>query len=372
MSSNESIRFLQDLHQLHNDPLFVEFLQQLFPWVSSLAADSGSSEQGFRHIRWETEEIGKVLFAVHDNSEGILRLMRGSSDRPRCSWSQLLHGQHTTISLHAKLAIFILDLFSFARPKRVITRYGLTGFLHRNGVWNGEWVVEHRDLACATDGNATGAAAVSTDTSPDCPAIFEETRVFLQVESPDGQDHLRTAERDVIIKIRVTPGSSSSQQELGGSNEIPCQCHSRYHGLKSNSEMQASIQSSSSVGIVPLTRQNAMSSRSDNYVKSGYGSESCSSISQDQDSCSDEAEERDEYEELPREGRKVCIMNALFRMPDNSLTCILLFCFLCIMTGTKHITCSTPRIEAIQDRTHLIWSAKLQLCCRFVAYTFSH
>jgi len=313
MSSNESIRFLQDLHQLHNDPLFVEFLQQLFPWVSSLAADSGSSEQGFRHIRWETEEIGKVLFAVHDNSEGILRLMRGSSDRPRCSWSQLLHGQHTTISLHAKLAIFILDLFSFARPKRVITRYGLTGFLHRNGVWNGEWVVEHRDLACATDDNATGAAAVSTDTSPDCPAIFEETRVFLQVESPDGQDHLRTAERDVIIKILV----SQDSPDLGSSNEVTCHCcHclSRCHGLNNDSGMQASIQNTSSVGTVPLTRQNAMSLRSDNYNESGCGSESFSSISNDQDSGSDEAEKEEEYEESPWEGRKVCIMNALFRM----------------------------------------------------------
>ena len=182
MSSNESIRFLQDLHQLHNDPLFVEFLQQLFPWVSSLAADSGSSEQGFRHIRWETEEIGKVLFAVHDNSEGILRLMRGSSDRPRCSWSQLLHGQHTTITGN-----FILDVFSFARPKRVITRCALTASSHRNGVYEGLWFVQHRDSAGATDGNATGAAGVSTTTSSECPAILEETWVYLQVDSQDGQ-----------------------------------------------------------------------------------------------------------------------------------------------------------------------------------------
>ena len=182
MSSPGFIRFLQDLHELHNDPLFVEFVQQLFPWVTSLAADSRSPDQGFRHIRWETEEIGKVLFAVHDNSEGFVQLVCGSSDRPRYSWSQLLQGQHTTITGN-----FILDVFSFARPKRVITRYAFTGPLHQNGVYKGLWFVQHRDSAGATDGNATGAAGVSTTTSSECPAILEETWVYLQVDSQDGQ-----------------------------------------------------------------------------------------------------------------------------------------------------------------------------------------
>jgi len=313
MSSPGFIRFLQDLHELHNDPLFVEFVQQLFPWVTSLAADSRSPDQGICHIRWETEEIGKVLFAVHDNSEGFVRLVRGSSDRPRCSWSQLLHGQHTTIRLQAKLGNFILDVFSFARPKRVITRYALTGSSHRNGVYEGLWFVQHRDLAGATDGNATGASGVSTTTTSECPAILEETWVYLQVDSPDGQDHLRTAERDVIIKIRV----SQDSPDLGSSNEVTCHCcHclSRCHGLNNDSGMQASIQNTSSVGTVPLTRQNAMSLRSDNYNESGCGSESFSSILHDQDSGSDEAEKEEEYEESPWEGSKVCIMNALFRM----------------------------------------------------------
>ena len=60
----------------------------------------------------------------------------------------------------------------------------LTGSSHQNGVYDGLWFVQHRDSAGSTDGNATGAAGVSTTTSSECPAILEETWVCLQV---DGQ-----------------------------------------------------------------------------------------------------------------------------------------------------------------------------------------
>jgi hypothetical protein len=134
-------------------------------------------------------------------------------------------------------------------------------------------------------------AAAGTTTCPDFPPILEETWVFLQVERPDGQDHLSTIERDVIIKIRVAQGSPSLQQELG-SNDLPCLSRLIY-----DSEVQASIQNASSVGTVPLTRQNAMSFRSDNFIESDCASDS----HLEQDFGSDEAEEDSGSDEAEKE-----------------------------------------------------------------------
>ena len=60
-----------------NDPLFLEFLQQFFPHVRSVA---GPSSPGFRAICWATEEIGRALFAIHNHDEGFVRLGRALSE----------------------------------------------------------------------------------------------------------------------------------------------------------------------------------------------------------------------------------------------------------------------------------------------------
>ena len=281
--------YLQELHKWMNDPLFLEFLQQFFPHVRSVA---GPSSPGFRAICWATEEIGRALFAIHNHDEGFVRLGRASSETPRSSWSQLLHGQHTTTRLDAKLLHFILELFNFARPNRMITKYRSSTIFHRDGVFRGSWVLQHRDSAGASHCNATGVAAAGTTTCPDFPPILEETWVFLQVESPGGQDHLSTTERDVIIIIRVAQGSPSLQQQELGSNDLPCLSRLIY-----DSEVQASVQTASSVGAVPLTRQNAMSFRSDNLLESDCASDS----HLEQDFGSDEAEEDSGSDEAEKE-----------------------------------------------------------------------
>ena len=265
MSSNEFTHFLEDMHKLHTDPIFVEFLQQLFPWVSSTVVDPSSPGTEFRQIRWATEEIGKVLFAVHSDSEGFVRLVRGTSDRPRSSWSQLLRGQNTTTRLNAKLIYFILEVFHFARPTRQITSwYKSNDSSHRHGIFNGTWVLQHRDSDGAIDTDATGAAV--------CPPVFDETWVFLHVESPDGQDHICVTERDVLVEIRV--GTVASHAEPGGGSNLS--------------------------GIVTvasaLTRQNAMSFCSDNDVKSDSASSIASSstlLEQNLDSYEAETDEEE-------------------------------------------------------------------------------
>jgi len=298
MSSHILPIYLQELREWMNDPLFLEFLQQFFPHVRSVA---GPSSPGFRAICWATEEIGRALFAIHNHDEGFVRLGRASSETPRSSWSQLLHGQHTTTRLDAKLLNFVLDLFNFARPNRVVTKYRSSTNFHRDGVFNGSWVLQHRDSAGASHSNATGVAAASTATCPDFPPILEETWVFLQVESPSGQDHLSTTERDVIIIIRVAQGSPSLQQQELGSNDLPCLSRLIY-----DSEVQASVQTASSVGAVPLTRQNAMSIRSDNLLESDCASDS----HLEQDFGSDEAEEDSGSDEAEKEQEHSCSLNS--------------------------------------------------------------
>jgi len=76
--------YLQELRKWMNDALFLEFLQQFFPHVRSVA---GPSSPGFRAICWATEEIGRALFAIHNHDEGFVRLGRALSETPRSSWS---------------------------------------------------------------------------------------------------------------------------------------------------------------------------------------------------------------------------------------------------------------------------------------------
>ena len=119
ISSQAFVQFREGIQKLHGDDCFVEFLQQLFPWVSITAGASSAACQ----IRSATDEISKFLHAAHDDDrEGFVRLIRSTTERPRTSWSQLLHGQQT-IRLCAKLSNFILDVFSFTRPNMTILQY---------------------------------------------------------------------------------------------------------------------------------------------------------------------------------------------------------------------------------------------------------
>jgi hypothetical protein len=76
-----------------------------------------------------------------------------------------------------------------------------------------------------------------------------------------------------------------------------------------DSEVQASIQNASSVGTVPLTRQNAMSFRSDNFMESDCASDTFSPPHLEQDYGSDEAEEGQEEQDYgsdeAEEGKEV-------------------------------------------------------------------
>ena len=255
MSSIEHSKFLDHLYKLNGNPLFVEFLQQLFPWVSSMAAADSASGNTIGTIRWATEEISRVLYAAHSDNEGFLRLVRSTSDRPRCSWSQLLHGQNqNTTRIHAKTTNFILDVFSFARPERRIQKYSCHSASHHNGIFDGCWVLQHEDFPGSTAG---GAAAGPT--SPDCPSLVDETLVYLHVESPNGQSHLEPTQRDVIIKMTVMPAPEPERHD----NDAPNLCSSSSDEFTRN--LQPTIRETSWISdcIVPMSRQNAMSFRSD-------------------------------------------------------------------------------------------------------------
>ena len=92
ISSQAFVQFREGIQKLHGDDCFVEFLQQLFPWVSITAGASSAACQ----IRSATDEISKFLHAAHDDDrEGFVRLIRSTTERPRTFWSQLLHGPKT-------------------------------------------------------------------------------------------------------------------------------------------------------------------------------------------------------------------------------------------------------------------------------------
>ena len=190
MSSQAFVRFREGIRKLHGDDCFVEFLQQLFPWVSITAGASSAACQ----IRSATDEISKFLHAAHDDDrEGFVRLIRSTTERPRTSWIQLLHGPKT-IRLPAKLSNFILDVFSFARPNMTILQYACRDAVHQNGFFEARW-----ELVYLTSDGATpaGTAMVS-----DCPPLVDTMSVFVQVESPAEQGHLEAPVRDVIIRIK--------------------------------------------------------------------------------------------------------------------------------------------------------------------------
>ena len=259
MSSQAFVRFREGIRKLHGDDCFVEFLQQLFPWVSITAGASSAACQ----IRSATDEISKFLHAAHDDDrEGFVRLIRSTTERPRTSWSQLLHGQQT-IRLCAKLSNFILDVFSFARPNMTVLQYACRDAVHQNGFFEARW-----ELVYLTSDGATpaGTAMVS-----DCPPLVDTMSVFVQVESPAEQGHLEAPVRDVIIRIKVVPerqavdnedSSNSCNDDDDDDDDCPSLC--------SSEGSEATIRETSGVsgGPFPFVRQNAMSLASNDKVES--------------------------------------------------------------------------------------------------------
>ena len=197
MAGSEYDAFLERLHyESSKDILFIEFLQQLFPWVYNRTDAPG--EDSCR-IGWAIKEVSGILYAAETYSEGYVRLVRGTSDRPRGSWSYLLHGKNTTERLRVKLVNLILEIFHFASPDMDITRhswYDDTISNHQSGVFRDRIRLWHTD-----SDSPTAPKQFSIAVSP----IRIRTVgivVFVHVESPDGQGHLLATDRDVIITIK--------------------------------------------------------------------------------------------------------------------------------------------------------------------------
>ena len=197
MAGSEYDAFLERLHyESSKDILFIEFLQQLFPWVYNRTDAPG--EDSCR-IGWAIKEVSGILYAAETYSEGYVRLVRGTSDRPRGSWSYLLHGKNTTERLRVKLVNLILEIFHFASPDMDITRhswYDDTISNHQSGVFRDRIRLWHTD-----SDSPTAPKQFSIAVSP----IRIRTVgivVFVHVESPDGQGHLLATDRHVIIRIK--------------------------------------------------------------------------------------------------------------------------------------------------------------------------
>lgn len=104
MLSQAFDRFQDTLQAKRDEPVFIEFLQQLFPWVSADPGAAALSESGISQIRWAIGKISSILYAAHMNGEGVVELIRGTPARPRSSWSLLLHDQNSTIRLQINQA----------------------------------------------------------------------------------------------------------------------------------------------------------------------------------------------------------------------------------------------------------------------------
>jgi hypothetical protein len=235
-------QFTEHLFESSKDPLFIEFLQQLFPWVISNPYGP-SPGQRFSGIGWAINEISEFLYAAENYCEGSVRLVRSSPDRPRGSFGYLLHGQNTTVRLRAKLHNLILDVFYFARPDTIITQleWRQLNTSHTNGVFNACLVLWHTDSA--TQPAATGLAGERG---------LAETLVHLRLDSPDNQGHLPGIDRDVDIFIKVERG-----------DDVPDLIYSSQDSI-SKSESMASLVSSddercSDASGNPLVRLNATS-----------------------------------------------------------------------------------------------------------------
>lgn len=250
MLSQAFDRFQDTLQAKRDEPVFIEFLQQLFPWVSADPGAAALSESGISQIRWAIGKISSILYAAHMNGEGVVELIRGTPARPRSSWSLLLHDQNSTIRLQIKLLSLVLEVFSIARPEIVIRKYACGRFSHQNGVFNACWVFQHEDTAMSGKKRSTAMCS-------EVPPLVGDTCVFVQIECPQGQSHLPMADRDVLIKMRVEPMQDDDPPSLCSDD------------LSSVLEIQATVPEKSGIlgTIVPATQQNAMSFSSNNKVE---------------------------------------------------------------------------------------------------------
>ena len=234
-------QFTDHLLESSKDPIFIEFLQQLFPWVicNPFGPSPGKRCAG---IEWAINEISQFLYSVKNYSEGSVRLVRSSSDRPRGSFGNLLHGQNTTVRLKGKLQYFILEAFHFARPDTLIVHL--------------EW--RQVDTSSHTDGVFIGCLVLWHTNSHTKPAALSEksgdteTIVHLRLDSPDNQGHLPGIDRDVDIFIKVERGEDVPA--LYSSQGSSCESSS-----KSESMGTLTSDSGSNASGDQLVRLNAMS-----------------------------------------------------------------------------------------------------------------
>jgi len=244
MAVRDRDQFTNHLLESSKDPVFIEFLQQLFPWV--ICNPYGPSPgKRYAGIEWAINEITQFLYAAQNYSEGSVRLVRSSPDRPRGSFSNLLHGQNTTVRLRVKLQYFILESFHFARPDNLIVQQEWRQedtSSHANGVFIGCLVLWHTD-------SHTKTAALSEDGG------YSETLVYLRLDSPDNQGHLPGFDRDVDIFMKVERGddmpSLYSSQATSSKSEDSCSDASgdplvRLNAMSAPSKIAAVSDSSSS------------------------------------------------------------------------------------------------------------------------------
>jgi hypothetical protein len=237
MAVRDRDQFTGHLLESSKNPVFIEFLQQLFPWVicNPYGPSPGKRCAG---IEWAINEISQFLYAAQNYSEGSVRLVRSSPDRPRGSFSNLLHGQNTTVRLRVKLQYFILEAFHFARPDKLIAQQEWRQddtTSHTNGVFIGCLVLWHTD-------SHKKPAALSGESG------YSETLVYLRLDSPDNQGHLPGIDRDVDIFIKVERG-----------DDIPYLYSSQASSGKSESMASLISDSCSDASDDPLLRVSAMS-----------------------------------------------------------------------------------------------------------------
>jgi len=257
MAVSDSFQFTDHLLESSKDPVFIEFLQQLFPWVifNPYGPSPGNRCAG---IEWAINEISQFLYAVKNYSEGSVRLVRSSQDRPRGSFGYLLHGQNTTVRLRVKLQNFILEAFHFARPDKLITQQEWRQddtTSHTNGVFIGCLVLWHTD----SHTKVTKPAALSEENG------YSETLVYLRLDSPENQGHLPGIDRDVDICIKVKRG-----------DDIPNLDSLRASSSKAVSMASLMSDSCRDASGDPLERLNAMSAPS-NIAAASDRSSSCDS-----------------------------------------------------------------------------------------------
>jgi hypothetical protein len=193
--------FQQYLASVHGDPVFIEFLQHVFPWLLPVDLFSCSSVQQVEHMPFSIQahaggnQVSSFLFAAHAGGKASLRLLRSRPERPRCSWSQLLHtpGESATLRLKAKLFSLILEVFDIAHPQA--------------DIFDCEWGDDGScPLRFVTRVNGDFRASIVLLLHHDSSALQQSDHaiaVDLHLHSPSDQDLLPVTDRDVIISIDV-------------------------------------------------------------------------------------------------------------------------------------------------------------------------